>query len=162
MVRLRVRPLLAAAVLALATAALPGAARAQHVPGARDDDIDVIANPDVPVSTIDKAEARRIFLLRQRFWRGGRAVAPVNLPAASELRRDFSVKLLGRTVKELSEYWNDLYFHGTEPPPVLDSERAVLLYVARTPGAIGYVWASTLRAAPERDDVKVVLVVEAR
>ncbi len=162
MVPLRVRPLLAAAGLALATAAPPGAARAQRPPAARDEDIDIIVNADVPVTTVDKGEVRRIFLLRQRFWPGGRAVAPVNLPAASALRRDFSVQLLGRSVKEMTEYWNDLYFHGTEPPPVLDSERAVLLDVARTPGAIGYVWASTLRAAPERDAVKVVLTVEPR
>ncbi len=160
MVRLRLRPLLAAASLALALAARPGGACAQRSAGARDDDIDVIVNPTVPVSAVKAGEARRIFLLRQRFWPGGHAIAPVNLPAASELRRDFSVKLLGRTVKELTEYWNDLYFHGTEPPPVLESERAVLLYVARTPGAIGYVYSSTLRTAPERDSVKVVLALE--
>ncbi len=161
MVPFRLRPLLAAALLALATAALPGAARAPHASAPREDDIDIIANADVPAATIDKGEARRIFLLRQRFWPHGRAIAPVNLPAASDLRRVFSLKLLGRSVRELTEYWNDLYFHGTEPPPVLDSERAVLLYVARTPGAIGYVWASTLHAAPERDSVKVVLTIEA-
>lgn len=160
MVRLRIRPLLAAASLALALAARPGDAHAQRSAGARDEDIDVVVNAAVPVSAIGTGEARRIFLLRQRFWRGGRVIAPVNLPAASELRREFSVKLLGRTVKEMTEYWNDLYFHGTEPPPVLESERAVLLYVARTPGAIGYVYASTLRAAPERDSVKVVLALE--
>jgi len=159
MVPLRLRPLLAAALLASALA-LPRAAQGQRAAGARDDDIDVIVNPGVPVATIDAREARRIFLLRQRFWPGGRTIAPVNLPAASPLRRDFSVKLLGRTVRELTEYWNDLYFHGTEPPPVMDSERAVLLYVARTPGAIGYVYASTLRAAPERDAVKLVLTLE--
>ena len=159
MVPLRLRPLLAAALLASALA-LPRAAQGQRAAGARDDDIDVIVNPGVPVATIDAREARRIFLLRQRFWPGGRTIAPVNLPAASPLRRDFSVKLLGRTVRELTEYWNDFYFHGTEPPPVMDSERAVLLYVARTPGAIGYVYASTLRAAPERDAVKLVLTLE--
>jgi len=160
MVRLRIRPLLAAALLASATAALPRAAQGQRTGAARDDDIDVIVNADVRVSSVDAREARRIFLLRRRFWPGGRVIAPVNLPAASPLRRDFSVTLLGRTVRELTEYWNDLYFHGTEPPPVLESERAVILYVARTPGAIGYVYASTLRAAPEHDAVKVVLELE--
>lgn len=159
MVHLRVRPLLASAAVALALAAARGA-HAQRGSGTRDEDIVIIANADVPASSIAAREARRIFLLRQRFWHRGGAIAPVNLPASSELRRDFSVKLLGRTVKELTEYWNDLYFHGTEPPPVLESERAVLLYVARTPGAIGYVYSSTLRAAPERDAVKVLLTLE--
>jgi hypothetical protein len=35
----------------------------------------------------------------------------------------------------------------------------VILYVSRTAGAIGYVHAGTLRAAPEKDSVKVVLTV---
>lgn len=166
MVRLRLGHLLVAALAALALAALPrpaGAqqrvsapASAQAIP-ANDDDIVLVANPDVPVSGIDVREARRIFMLRQRFWPHGRRIAPVNLPAASPLRRDFSSRLLGRSVRDMSEYWNDLYFHGTQPPPVLESERAVLLYVARTGGAIGYVRAGTLRAAPERDQVRVLL-----
>ncbi|HEX9106189.1 MAG TPA: hypothetical protein VF832_03155 [Longimicrobiales bacterium] len=159
MVPLPVRPVLAAAILAAALA-VPADLRGQAAARARDDDIAVIVNGDVAAAALTASEARRIFLLRQRFWPGGRRIAPVNLPAASPLRRDFSVKLLGRTVKELSDYWNDLYFHGTEPPPVLDSERAVILYVSRTPGAIGYVREGTLKGAPEHDAVKVVLTVE--
>jgi len=158
MVPLPVLPVLAAAALAAALLA-PAALRGQEAARAREDDIAVIVNAGVAVAAVDDNEARRIFLLRQRFWPGGRRIAPVNLPASSPLRRDFSVKLLGRTVKELSDYWNDLYFHGTEPPPVLDSEKAVILYVSRTDGAIGYVRAGTLKAAADRDSVKVVLTV---
>ncbi len=158
MVPLPVRPVLAAALLAAALAA-PAALRGQAA-RAPDDDIAVIVNGGLPVASVDANEARRIFLLRQRFWPGGRRIAPVNLPAASPLRRDFSVRVLGRTVKELSDYWNDLYFHGTEPPAVLDSERAVILYVSRTAGAIGYVRQGSLKTAPERESVKVVLTVE--
>ncbi len=165
MVRLRLGHLLIAAAAAIPLA-VPRAASAQRVeappaaPGnipADDDDIVLVANASVPVSAIDVREARRIFLLRQRFWPHGQRIAPVNLPATSPLRRDFSERLLGRSVRDMSEYWNDLYFHGTEPPPVLESERAVLLYVVRTAGAIGYVRAGTLRSAPERDQVHILL-----
>ena len=159
MVRLGVRHLLAAAFLAAVAPAAPAAAQ-QHVAPTDDDAIVLVANPDVPVATLAPSDARRIFLLRQRFWPHGQHIAPVNLPAASPLRRDFSLKLLGRSVREMSEYWNEMYFHGTEPPAVLESERAVLLYVARTPGAIGYIRAATLRAAPERDDLKILLTIQ--
>jgi ABC-type phosphate transport system substrate-binding protein len=159
MVRLRVRHLLAAAFLAAVAPAAPAAAQ-QRPASADDDTIVLVANPDVPVATLAPSDARRIFLLRQRFWPHGQRIAPVNLPAASPLRRDFSLKLLGRSVREMSEYWNEMYFHGTEPPAVLESERAVLLYVARTPGAIGYIRAATLRAAPERDDLKILLTIQ--
>ncbi len=160
MVPLRVRHLLAATLLAAGAALAPQRAVAQRVASPDDDAIVVVANPDVPVTDLAPRDARRIFLMRHRFWPHGQRIAPVNLPAASPLRHDFSVKLLGRSVRELSEYWNDLYFHGTEPPAVLDSERAVLLYVARTPGAIGYIREGTLRADPDHDDVKVLLTIQ--
>ena len=66
--------------------------------------------------------------------------------------------MLGRSPRELASYWNDLYFHGTEPPSTLDSEQAVLLFVARTSGALGYVRAGTLRDA-QAPGVRVVLVL---
>ena len=159
MVPFGVRHLLAAAFLAAVAPVAPAAAQQRAAP-TDDDAIVLVANTDVPVTSIAPNDARRIFLLRQRFWPHGRRIAPVNLPAASPLRRDFSLRLLGRSVRELGEYWNEMYFHGTEPPAVLESERAVLLYVARTPGAIGYIRATTLRAAPERDDLKVLLTIQ--
>ncbi len=106
----------------------------------------VIANPDVGVDADDvsTSELRRIFMLRRRFWPDGRRIAPVNLPATDSLRIRFSRAVLGQTPRQMVDYWNDLYFHGVEPPPVLESQRAVQLYVARTPGAVGYVDAAAL------------------
>lgn len=120
--------------------------------------ITIIANRDVPDSVASTSEVRRIFLLRQRFWPGGRPIAPVNLPARSPLREIFSRRVLGTSPQNLADYWNDLYFHGTQPPPVLESEAAVLLYVARTPGAIGYVSRRTLQAT-DTTSVKVLLTL---
>jgi ABC-type phosphate transport system substrate-binding protein len=127
--------------------------------GQATDSIAVIANRGVPEATADAAEVRRIFLMRQRFWAGGRPIAPVNLPATSAVREDFSRLILGSTPQQLADYWNDLYFHGTQPPPVLRSEAAIVLYVARTPGAVGYVSQHALADAEGRYGVKVLLVV---
>jgi ABC-type phosphate transport system substrate-binding protein len=121
----------------------------------------VVAHARVPDARLDAGEVRRIFLLRRRFWRDGSRIRPVNLPAASPTRLSFSRTVLGSPPRELADYFNDLYFHGTRPPPVLESERAVLLYVARTPGAVGYVPAAAL-AAPEAAGLKVLLTLDAR
>ena len=58
----------------------------------------------------------------------------------------------------MAGYWNERYFHGTRPPPSLASEQAVLLYVARTRGGVGYVKADSADALP--DGVKKVLCVD--
>jgi hypothetical protein len=91
---------------------------------------------------------RRLFLVRQRFWPDGSAAHPVNLPAASPVRDRFSRAIFGETVQEMVPYWNDRYFHGTRPPPTVASEAAVLLYLDRTSGGIGYVQASAAEALP--------------
>ncbi len=106
----------------------------------------VIANADVDPGrgSLTTAELRRIFMLRRRFWADGRRIAPVNLPASDSIRDRFSRAILGQSPRDLADYWNDLYFHGVEPPPVMESQQAVQLYVARTPGAVGYVTAGAL------------------
>ena len=120
-------------------------------------DIAIIANGDVAVDSLDIATVRRIYLARQQTWHNGKRVHPVNLPASSELRSAFSRRVLERSARSLAAYWNDLYFHGTQPPPVLESERAVLLYVQRTSGALGYV---SLAVAQAASDMKIVLVLQ--
>ena len=80
-----------------------------------------------------------IFARKRQLWRDRSPIVPVNLPASHPLRRNFSRWVFDKTPEEMQDYWNDQYFHGVVPPPVLASEEAVLRFVASTPGAIGYV-----------------------
>jgi hypothetical protein len=109
---------------------------------------------------LDVPTVRRLFLARQRFWRDGTPARPVNQGARAPLRDLFSRRALGAPAQEFTEYWNDLWFHGTSPPPVLGSDQAVLLFVARTPGAVGYVDAESVRDPPA--GVRVGLILGAR
>ena len=143
------------AVLICAALAGPVAARQSGVAA---DTIVVIVHPDIARASLDIADVRRIFLRREQFWPDQRRIEPVNLPAASDVREAFSRRVLGRAPRDLAGYWNDLYFHGTAPPHVLESERAVLLFVARTPGAIGYIRMSSFTAAASAG-VRIVLLV---
>jgi ABC-type phosphate transport system substrate-binding protein len=132
-----------ALVVVLAAAPRPGAGTVAE------EGVCVVAHVSGESGPVDAELVRRIFLVRQRFWPDGQAAHPVNLPASSPLRETFSMAAFGQTVRDMAPYWNERYFHGTRPPPTMASEAAVLLFVARTPGGIGYVDESLVGALPE-------------
>jgi hypothetical protein len=103
---------------------------------------------DVDPPSVDAEMVRRLFLVRQRFWPDGVQAHPVNLPATSPIRERFSRAAFGQSVRDMAPYWNDRYFHGTRPPPTVASEAAVILFLERTPGSIGYVRAPLVEGLP--------------
>ncbi|HKJ01987.1 MAG TPA: hypothetical protein VJ997_06015 [Longimicrobiales bacterium] len=105
--------------------------------------------PDgVDPTSVNAEIVRRLFLVRQRFWPDGAQAHPVNLPASSPVRERFSRAAFGQGVKDMAPYWNDRYFHGTRPPPTVASEAAVILFLERTPGGVGYVQAPRADSLP--------------
>lgn len=109
------------------------------------------ANPRDELSAELVAEA---FLKKTTRWSNGESMRPVDLPADSGVRRRFSEGVLKRSVAAVRSYWQQRIFTGRDvPPPELESEEAVVRYVAKYPGAIGYVAGSV-----PVDGVKVVLV----
>ena len=98
----------------------------------------VVAHGTVDAHLSTRAVAL-IFRLKQTHWADGTRTQPVNLPVSSALRQAFSQCILGEAPESMENYWREMYFHGVLPPHVVDSEQAVLLFVASTPGAVGYV-----------------------
>jgi ABC-type phosphate transport system substrate-binding protein len=80
-----------------------------------------------------------IYWRKQLYWSKGQRIKPVNLSTEHVLRLRFSQKILGSAPKSQIDYWNGQYFNGVLPPYSVNSEEAVLRYVAQTSGAIGYV-----------------------
>ncbi len=138
----RILRLLAGGLLvALAVAGIPA-------PGARAAGADtatataiavVVGHGQAAATPLSPALVAGVFARKRQLWRDRSPIVPVNLPAAHPLRRAFSRWVFDKTPEEMQDYWNDQYFHGVLPPPVLASEEAVLRFVASTPGAIGYV-----------------------
>jgi len=127
-------------LLALALAALAGV----HSLPAR-------AQPRIAVIVARKAHhplsrdaLRDIYLKKIYLDHTGHPYIPVNLPPDDPLRTAFSGDLFRLSNRQLQDYWNRRYFQGISPPYVLGSQQAVLQFVAKTPGAIGYVSACHL------------------
>ena len=99
----------------------------------------VVGRNQAPAAALSQTLVLGIFARKRQLWGDHSAIVPINLPIAHPLRRNFSRWVFKKTPEEMQDYWNDQYFHGVLPPPVLASEEAVLRFVASTPGAIGYV-----------------------
>ena len=80
------------------------------------------------------------FLKKVTRWPSGETIRPLDQAPSSPVRRLFSRSILKKTVSAVRSYWQQRIFSGRDvPPPELDSDAAVIAYVERNPGAIGYV-----------------------
>jgi hypothetical protein len=131
--------LLGAAAISTVSPALEPAARAAGpAPAYR-----VIVNPRNPLAAVERRFLLEAFLRKVTRWPEGELIQPVDLGVDSPVRRRFTEELLNRTVAAVKCYWQQSIFAGREvPPPELDSDEAVVRYVMRNSGAIGYVSSS--------------------
>ncbi len=105
----------------------------------------VIVNASNPVRSLSREDVAAYFLRRRTSWPDGGPVAPVDLPAETAVRDTFSRQILHRTPGAVSAYWVQEIFAGrSEPPPVKNTDAAIVAYVSSTPGAIGYVAAAAV------------------
>lgn len=114
----------------------------------------VIVPRNAPALELNRATLRDVYLKKIVIDDRGQALVPVNLPPGHPLRQWFSGEILHTDDEQLQSYWNERYFHGVRPPYVLRSQTAIVRFVARTAGAIGYVASCRLD-----DSVKAVMTV---
>jgi len=100
----------------------------------------VIVNKTNPVKTLTVLELRRIFMKQTRMWPHAESIVPVDWDATSPHREAFSRLVLGRSVREMGDFWvQQGVTQGQTPPSTQRSSRAILRFVAGVPGAISYV-----------------------
>ncbi len=142
-------------LILLLSCALPGWAEERPQPGvAPVIAVVVAASQEADGLKLTENRLKLIYLRKQLYWPNGKHVLPVNLQTEHPLRSQFSQMVLSSLPSEQIDYWNGMYFNGIRPPHVVNSEEAVLRYVAQTQGAIGY-----LNACIVDTRVKVVLWV---
>jgi ABC-type phosphate transport system substrate-binding protein len=114
----------------------------------------VIVHPSNAATSMTRDQVADAFLKKVTRWQSGEAIRPVDLHGSARARQEFARDVLRRSLAAVRSYWQQLIFSGRNiPPPELDSDAAVLAFVLRYPGAIGYVSADADIA-----DAKVIAV----
>lgn len=131
--------------LTLMLVALLSAVAAGRVQAGASPRIAVIVGTSAPRLTLNRDTLRDIYLKKIFVDNDGHRLIPVNLPPESPLRELFTRTLIRMPDSQLQDYWNRQYFQGVSPPYVLASQKAVVRFVASTPGSIGYVSACFLQ-----------------
>ena len=102
-------------------------------------DVQIIANPGVSASSISPEDLKSVFLMTKTSLGDGSRIEPV-LAKAGAPHQAFLKTYIGRTDTALETYYRSLVFTGKgSMPKMLTGDAAVMAYVAKTKGAIGYV-----------------------
>jgi ABC-type phosphate transport system substrate-binding protein len=110
----------------------------------RSPDVLVLVHPSNPSSSVSREFVADAFLKKTARWSHDEPIRPVDLRPNAATRRLFSERLLRRSVAAVRSYWQQRIFSGRGvPPPELDDDAAVVRYVLKYPGAIGYVTEGT-------------------
>ncbi len=118
-------------------------------------DVVVIANKDMPITTLSSEEINRIYLGKTKFLPNGIKVIPVDQASGSSAREKFYTNVIKKSDTEVKSYWSRVIFTGQGYPPIQESDdSAVKDLVAKNPNCMGYVDRSAVDSS-----VKVVYTV---
>lgn len=113
----------------------------------------VIANPGVKSADVSKSDLRDVFTGAATSLKDGSHVTPVLLKSGPA-HDEFLSEYIGKNDTAFRASWRSLVFSGqASMPKSLDSDSAVVEYVAHNPGAVGYIGKST-----PHDGVKILAV----
>jgi ABC-type phosphate transport system substrate-binding protein len=103
----------------------------------------VIANPSVKSADVSKSDLRDVFTGAASSLKDGSHVTPVLLKSGAA-HEEFLSAYVGKNDSAFRAGWRSLVFSGqASMPKSLDSEAAVVEYVAHNAGAIGYIGKGT-------------------
>jgi len=118
-------------------------------------DITIISNKSVNVDSITPKQAKKLWLGRLKKL-GGARVTVVDQTTSNKTFDDFYNKVIHKKPRQLKAYWAKIMFTGKGfPPKQLANDTAIIEWVSRTPGALGYVDSSAVN-----DTVKSLLTAK--
>ncbi|MDJ0841870.1 MAG: hypothetical protein QNK37_35535 [Acidobacteriota bacterium] len=98
----------------------------------------IVAHPQVPVDTLTTAELKNMYMGKRLHWNNQVPVKPINLTGSPH--EIFLRRFLDQSPRHYASFWTRMIFSGLGvPPQSVYQQRVALMYIARTPGAIGYV-----------------------
>jgi ABC-type phosphate transport system substrate-binding protein len=124
------------------------------------DPIVVIVNSSNPVENLSLSELKKLFLSDRSRWDTGKSVAPVIVTAGAPERTAFLKIVCGMNDSEFGKYFLQAAFTGRSatPPKEVTSTASLKVFVASSPGAIGFVKAMDFHGDGSDGGVKSVKV----
>lgn len=113
-------------------------------------EVAVIVNPG-NASALDADTIKKIYLGKTKSFDNGNKVNPATQNGTA-VAEEFNSKVVGKSSSQLNAYWSKLVFTGKgTPPEKLDTDQAVIDFVAANADSIGYIDSSKAT-----DKVKVI------
>lgn len=118
--------------------------------------INIISNATADTPSLSVSQLRRIYSMRQVYWKNGTPIVVYVLASNSPLHQQFCKEQLRLFPYQLDRIWNKLTFSGYGVAPIeVASESELIKAVQSTKGAIGYV-----ENLSEAKDVNVIKVTD--
>ena len=100
----------------------------------------VITSKSTDVNSLSAKEVKSLFLKKKKTLANGVKVVVGDQDGGSDIRKQFSKKVLGKSIKKLKSYWTKRVFSGKgKPPKVIGDDNAMKKWVATTPNSLGYI-----------------------
>jgi len=113
----------------------------------------LIAHKDVSVDAVSAGDLNKILLGKSANWPDGSRVVISMLkggPIADEFLKTYAKK----SPKQFGTFWKKAVFSGTgDMPAAFDTEADLIVFVSRTPGAMGFIDEATAH-----EDVKAISI----
>ena len=118
----------------------------------------IIVNAANPVDALTASEAKQYFLKNKARWAFGKKVRPSDYKDEKGMRDAFLTNVLAMNALEVERYWiEQQYARAAKPPTMLDDDTAVVRFVNKFEGAIGFVDRAAVSSGS--DGVKEVLTL---
>jgi len=120
------------------------------------DEVVLISHKGNPQNSLKAKELKRIYFGRMKAWSNGTPIVAVDLSLEDPSRKAFSNKVLKKVPKVMKRLYLKRALSGrSQPPKQVSSPEKMLSFVAKTPGAMGYVLKSAVT-----DKVKIIEIVD--
>ena len=113
----------------------------------------IVANENVSDTYLSKSNIKEIFLGKQTKWSDS---TRVNFVVSNDtaLHQNFLKSYIGRSPSQFQMHWRNMVFTGQGRSPIsFKSDQAVLDFVSRTSGAVGYI-----NGSPGTANVKTITI----
>jgi hypothetical protein len=128
------KKILSIVLLTVAVAIFANHAQAQAI---------IIANPSIKSAEVSRGDLKDVFTGVASSLKDGSKATPVLLKGGP-VHDEFLSAYIGKSDTAFKATWRSLVFSGqSSMPKSLDSETAMVAFVAQTPGAIGYISKAT-------------------